>query len=109
MKKKVLLYIDIGTAKTAKQIGLNLSKVSENALKSAVRRLEGTNGNIGCGKAASCSENEASECEGWDSNTRRPSPEDLRSIAPLDYHLSRSDLISWLQQIRGLRAGTIKQ
>jgi post-segregation antitoxin (ccd killing protein) len=38
--KQILLYIDTEIAKKAKDLGLNLSKVSENALKEAVRRLE---------------------------------------------------------------------
>jgi post-segregation antitoxin (ccd killing protein) len=33
------LYIDADTIRKAKEIGLNLSKVSENALKDAVRRM----------------------------------------------------------------------
>ena len=42
-KKKVLLYIDAETILTAKELGLNLSKVSENALKDAIRRMREPN------------------------------------------------------------------
>ena len=38
-KRSACLYIDGKLLKTAKQMGLNISKVSENALIEAVRRL----------------------------------------------------------------------
>ena len=43
MNRKVstCLYIDGGVLETAKETGLNISKVSENALKEAIRRLKG--------------------------------------------------------------------
>jgi post-segregation antitoxin (ccd killing protein) len=41
-KKQLFLYTDSETTQKAKELGLNLSKVSENALKEAIRRLEGT-------------------------------------------------------------------
>jgi hypothetical protein len=78
-KKKVLLYIEVETIKKAKDLGLNLSKVSENALKEAVRRLEGLNSEIGCQDGVHCGENAGQWCGGWDLNPRRPSPEDLKS------------------------------
>ena len=74
-KKKVLLYVDAKTILTAKELGLNLSKVSENTLKDAIRRMrepnsptmpDGSTQNIG-------------KCRGWDLNPRRPAPEDLKS------------------------------
>lgn len=40
-KKNVLLYIDEKVVTKAKDLGLNLSKTCENALKEAIRRLEG--------------------------------------------------------------------
>ena len=43
-KKKTLLYIDAETVRNAKELGLNLSKVAENALKEAVRRMSEPNG-----------------------------------------------------------------
>lgn len=38
-KKRILLHIDSETIQKAKGLGLNLSKVSENALKEAIRRM----------------------------------------------------------------------
>ena len=43
MKKKINLYIEEEIAKKAKEIGLNISQFCENALKEAIRRLEGSN------------------------------------------------------------------
>ena len=40
-KVKVTLSMDEDAVSRAKEIGLNISKVSENALKEAIRRLEG--------------------------------------------------------------------
>jgi post-segregation antitoxin (ccd killing protein) len=78
-KRQILLYIDSEIAKKAKELGLNLSKVSENALKEAVRRLEGMNSETGSQDGIHCDVKGASWCGGWDSNPRRPSPEDLKS------------------------------
>jgi post-segregation antitoxin (ccd killing protein) len=39
-KKKVLLYIDQDVVTEVKDIGLNLSKTCENALKHAIQRLK---------------------------------------------------------------------
>ena len=41
-KKSTCLYLDTEVVETAKQLGLNISKVSENALKEAIGRLSGT-------------------------------------------------------------------
>jgi len=38
-KRSTCLYIDTEILETAKKIGLNISKVSENALKEAISRL----------------------------------------------------------------------
>jgi post-segregation antitoxin (ccd killing protein) len=38
-KKRILLYIDSETIRKARELGLNLSKVSENALKEAITRI----------------------------------------------------------------------
>ena len=38
-KKNVMLYLDPEVVRKAKELGLNLSKVCENALKEAIRRL----------------------------------------------------------------------
>ena len=40
---RVNLTIDAKVVEKAKELGLNLSKVSENALKEMIRRLEGSN------------------------------------------------------------------
>ena len=40
MKKNVTIRIDAETAMKAKEIGLNLSKICENCLKEAIRRLQ---------------------------------------------------------------------
>jgi hypothetical protein len=40
-KKNVVLYLDPEVVREAKELGLNISKVCENALKEAVRRLKG--------------------------------------------------------------------
>ena len=42
-KKNVLLYLDEDVVEEAKELGLNLSKVCENALKEAIKRLKGEN------------------------------------------------------------------
>ena len=39
-KKNVVLYLDPEVVKEAKKLGLNLSKVCENALKEAIKRLK---------------------------------------------------------------------
>ena len=40
-RRSVCLYIDRGVLETAREMGLNLSRVSENALREAVGRLGG--------------------------------------------------------------------
>jgi post-segregation antitoxin (ccd killing protein) len=67
-KKKVLLYIDAETIQKAKELGLNLSKVSENALKEAVCRLEGTKSETDCQDGTHCDER-GRWCGGWDLNS----------------------------------------
>lgn len=42
-KENVMIYLDQKVVKEARELGLNLSKVSENALKEAIRRLKGEN------------------------------------------------------------------
>ena len=41
-KKNVMIYIEEEIAEEAKEIGLNISKICENALKEAIRRLRGS-------------------------------------------------------------------
>ena len=70
-KKQILLYIDSETTRKAKELGLNLSKVSENALKEAIRRLEGMNSETDCQDGVHCGEN-SGEWTGGDLNPRPP-------------------------------------
>jgi hypothetical protein len=63
----------------ARDLGLNVSKISENALKEAVRRIKDMNSETSCQNGIYCGENRGSWCGGWDLNPRRPSPEDLKS------------------------------
>jgi len=42
-KKNVMVYLDPKVVKEARELGLNISKVCENALKEAIRRLKGEN------------------------------------------------------------------
>jgi len=65
-KVSTCLYISRQVLETAKKAGLNLSKVSENALIEAIGRLQvPSRGSV--------------ECGGRDSDPRRPPPEDLKS------------------------------
>ena len=63
----------------AHDLSLNVSKISENALKEAVRRLEGMQSGMDCKDGMHCGENRREWCGGWDLNPRRPAPEDLKS------------------------------
>ena len=40
-KKNVMIYLDPKVVKEARELGLNISRISENALKEAIRRLKG--------------------------------------------------------------------
>ncbi|MGF3573720.1 MAG: type II toxin-antitoxin system CcdA family antitoxin [Candidatus Bathyarchaeia archaeon] len=42
-KKNVMIYLDPKVVEESRELGLNISKVSENALKEAIRRLKGEN------------------------------------------------------------------
>ncbi len=52
-----------------------------------------------CRATQECIREERAECEGWDSNPRRPSPEDLKSR--IDYWKVKNDFLLWLRN-RGL-------
>ena len=78
-KKKVLLSIDNKIILTAKDLGLNLSKISENALKEAILRLKGSDSKTEYPKGTYNGEKRCDWCGGWDLNPRRPEPEDLKS------------------------------
>jgi len=68
MKKRTTLYLEEELIETAKKLGLNLSRICEIALEDAIKRLKGAD-----------LKNEGEKCGGWDSNPRRPTPEDLKS------------------------------
>ncbi len=51
-RKSVCLYLNRGVVETAKQMGLNVSKVSENALIEAIGRLSGPNRETALGNRA---------------------------------------------------------
>ena len=42
-KKNLMIYIEEDVIKKSKDLGLNISKVSENALKEMIRRIENLN------------------------------------------------------------------
>ena len=42
-KKNVVIYLDPEIVKEAKELGLNISRICENALREAIRRLKGEN------------------------------------------------------------------
>ena len=42
-KKSVMVYLDPEVVKEARELGLNISRICENALKEAIRRLKGEN------------------------------------------------------------------
>ena len=50
-KTYATIYVDEDVIRKAKEIGLNISKTCENALKEAIRRLKGSNANINCGNS----------------------------------------------------------
>ena len=73
MKKNVMIRIDVEIAGKAKEIGLNISKVSENALKDMIKRIESP---ITANKSKDCSENPQND-NWWgcpDSNRGQESP-----------------------------------
>jgi len=74
-KGKLTLYMDLEIVKEAKVLGLNLSKVCENALKQAIEQLRPLYGK----KESKNCHNDSERCGGWDLNPRRPTPEDLKS------------------------------
>ena len=43
MKKNVMIRIDADLVQKSKELGLNISKISENALKEMVKRIESPN------------------------------------------------------------------
>jgi len=42
-KKNVVIYLDAEVVKEAKELGLNISRISENALKEIIRRIKNSN------------------------------------------------------------------
>ena len=68
MKKNVMIRIDAKMAEKAKDLGLNISKVSENALKDIIERIEGS-------KSTNGSENKLSKLKWWGRPDLNRSPE----------------------------------
>jgi len=69
-KKSVMVYLDPKIVAKARELGLNISKTCENALKMAIEELgEFYKEN----KPENCK-----KCGGWDSNPRRPTPAGLK-------------------------------
>ena len=58
MKKNVTIRIDGDLVKKAKDLGLNISKVAENALKDMIRRIEGS-------KSSTSNENKLDKVRWW--------------------------------------------
>ena len=77
MKRRVRMSITLPPelVKKAKELGLNISRIAENALREYIRRLEGSN----CEKGGNLGTVGSGWCGGWDLNPRRPTPEDLKS------------------------------
>ena len=46
MKRRTTLYLEEGLVEKAKEVGLNISKVCENALKDAIKKMSGS-GDVG--------------------------------------------------------------
>ena len=65
-KVSTCLYIDREVLETAKEMGLNLSRVAENALIGAMEKLNGTE----TGKIPKTAQ--STWCGGWDLNPRTP-------------------------------------
>jgi hypothetical protein len=65
------IRIDEDVLREAKALGLNVSKICENALKMAIEQLRPL--------YKKNSPENYERCGGWDLNPRRPTPEDLKS------------------------------
>ena len=74
-KIRVNLTIDEEVKKKAEELGLNLSKVAENALKEAVRRLEAKDSQEDLVFSVNAFGEKGSWCGRWDSDPRRPAPQ----------------------------------
>jgi len=68
---KTTVKVDKDLVKEAHELGLNVSKICENALKMAIEQLKPL--------YKKNSPENFGRCGGWDSNPRRPTPEDLKS------------------------------
>jgi len=69
-KKSVMVYLNPEIVAKARELGLNISKICENALKMAI---EGLGSLYKENKTENCG-----MCGGWDSNPRRPTPAGLK-------------------------------
>ncbi len=74
-KKSVMVYLDPKVVKEARELGLNLSKVSENALKEAIRRLKGES----CQNILNSHFSDTSESEEWTGRDLNPRPPECKS------------------------------
>ena len=79
MKKRTTLYIEAGLVEKAKELGLNVSKICENALKEAIKRMESTD----CQEKGSIGTVGSNWWAGPDLN-RRPSPRKGDVLTTLD-------------------------
>ncbi len=65
---RVNLTVDEEVVKKAKELGLNISKMCENCLKEAIRRLETPNTVNNSEKGGIGTEGSDKRCGGWDLN-----------------------------------------
>jgi len=79
-KKNVMVYLDPELVKEAKELGLNLSKVCENAIKEAIRRLKGENcQNILHSQVSDVSESDGHAKNWWIGRDLNPRPPECKS------------------------------
>ena len=84
MKKKLTIYVKEEITEKAKDIGLNISRICENALKEAIRRLEGSDVSNNGGEDLKHLESKENWWAGQDLNLR-PSARKADVLAGLDY------------------------
>jgi len=77
MKKRTTLYIEAELIEKAKELGLNVSKICENALKEAIKRME----NADCQEKGGIGTVGSDWWAGPDLN-RRPSPRQVDNQPP---------------------------
>ena len=83
MKKNVMIRIDENLVKKAKELGLNISKISENALREIIRKIEGPESSE---KPKNCSNNPQNFVSGSPGEIRTPvSGSKARYACPLHH------------------------